>query len=123
MQRNAADEQLVRKRQQSAKDADEQRQRELKGLLQIPEFRAWVWRLLGEKCKIMESPGSTNGSIQSANVGRGDVGREVWLEIEGADPLAIPLMMRETYEAAQAAERFAAAAEKRSKRNGEESQQ
>lgn len=90
----------VKQAKQSERDALEQQQRELKALLQVPEFRRWVWRLIGERCKLLESPGSTNGSIQSTNIGRQDVGREVWSEIEQADALAIPTMMRETHEAA-----------------------
>jgi hypothetical protein len=58
-----------------------------------------MWRLIGERCKLLESPGSNNGSIQSANVGRGDVGRELWAEIEAVDPTLIPKMMLEHYEA------------------------
>ncbi len=72
---------------------------DLKQLLELPAFRRYMWRLIGERCGILSSPGSNNGSIQSANVGRQDVGRELWAEIEAVDPLLIPRMMTEHYEA------------------------
>lgn len=77
----------------------EQQEADLKALLELPAFRRYVWRLIGERCGLLTSPGSNNGSIQSANVGRQDVGRELWSEIEAADPLVIPKMMIEHYEA------------------------
>jgi hypothetical protein len=85
--------------QARAKRLIEQQAEDLKSLLALAEFRRFVWRLIGERCKLLESPGSANGSIQSCNIGRQDVGRELWIEIEGADPLAIPLMMGEYHEA------------------------
>lgn len=98
---NAANEAQVKKRQQKAKDVAEQQQADLKALLQLAEFRRYVWRLIGERCGLLVSPGSNNGTIQSWNIGRSDVARELWAEIEAVDPLAIPQMMRETWEAAQ----------------------
>lgn len=77
----------------------EQQADDLKALLGMPAFRRYVWRLIGERCGLLNSPGSNNGSVQSANVGRQDVGRELWAEIESVDPLVIPKMMVETYEA------------------------
>jgi hypothetical protein len=77
----------------------EQQAEDLKALLEQPAFRRYLWRLIGERCKLLESPGSNNGSVQSWNVGRQDVGRELWAEIEAVDPLIIPKMMVETYEA------------------------
>jgi len=96
---NAADEKQVKDRKRTAKDQAEQQRDDLRALLAIPEFRRYVWRLIGERCMLLQSPGSNNGSIQSANVGRQDVGRELWVEIEGVEPLAIPRMMQEHHEA------------------------
>lgn len=96
---NAADEKQVRARQRTAKDLLEQQREDIRSLLAIPEFRRFIWRLIGERCKLFESPGSTNGSLQSANVGRADVARELWAEIESVDALMIPKMMTETFEA------------------------
>lgn len=77
----------------------EQQAEDLKQLLELPAFRRYVWRLIGERCRFLESPGSNNGSVQSSNVGRQDVARELWSEIENADPLVIPKMMTEHFEA------------------------
>lgn len=91
---NAADPEAVRERKRTAKDALEVQREELGKLLKVPEFRRYVWRLIG-RCKLLESPHSANGSLQSVNIGRQDVGRELWAEIESADPFAIPEMMVE----------------------------
>lgn len=96
---SASDPTQVKKAQRKADDAVEQQRLDLQGLLKLPEFRRYVWRLIGERCKFLESPGSSNGSVQSVNIGRQDVAREIWAEIEQADPLAIPKMMTETFEA------------------------
>ena len=77
----------------------ERQAEDLKSLLELPAFRRFMWRLIGERCGILASPGSNNGSIQSWNVGRQDVGRELWAEIESVDPLLIPKMMLEHHEA------------------------
>lgn len=77
----------------------EQQAKDLKELLEIPAFRRYMWRLIGERCGILTSPGTTNGSVQSWNVGRQDVGRELWAEIEQVDPLLIPRMMVDHHEA------------------------
>lgn len=81
------------------KRALEQQVNDLKALLEMPAFRRFVWRLIGERCKLLESPGANNGSVQSVNVGRQDVGRELWVELEAIDPLVIPKMMVEYFEA------------------------
>jgi hypothetical protein len=81
------------------KRALEQQAEDLKSLLELPAFRRYVWRLIGERCGLLSSPGTSNGSIQSWNVGRQDVGRELWAEIEAVDPLLIPRMMTEHFEA------------------------
>jgi hypothetical protein len=77
----------------------EQQAEDLKSLLDLVTFRRYLWRLIGERCKLLESPGSNNGSVQSCNVGRQDVGRELWAEIEAVDPALIPQMMLEHLEA------------------------
>jgi hypothetical protein len=96
---NAANEKQVESAKAREKRVLEQQADDLKALLGIPAFRRYVWRLMGERCKLLESPGSNNGSLQSANVGRGDVGRELWAEIESVDPLVIPQMMTEHFKA------------------------
>lgn len=96
---NAANEKQVESAKAREKRVLEQQADDLRNLLTIPAFRRYVWRLIGERCKFMESPGSNNGSVQSANVGRQDVGRELWAEIESIDPLLIPQMMIDFHEA------------------------
>lgn len=96
---NAANEVGVARAKAREKRVLEQQAEDLKELLAQPAFRRYVWRLIGERCKLLESPGSNNGSVQSTNVGRQDVGRELWIEIESVDPLLIPKMMVEHFEA------------------------
>ena len=100
---NASDPKTVAKAKRRAEDVQEQQRLDLQGLLKLPEFRRYVWRLIGERCKFLESPGSSNGSVQSVNIGRQDVARELWAEVEQADPLAIPKMMVEHYNDSKAA--------------------
>jgi len=95
------DEASVKRAKAREKRVLDQQADDLKALLAQPAFRRYVWRLIGERCKLLESPGSNNGSVQSANVGRQDVGRELWAEIEAVDPRLIPQMMIEHFEAQQ----------------------
>lgn len=96
---NAANEKQVESAKAREKRVLDRQADDLKTLLEQPAFRRYVWRLIGERCKLLESPGSNNGSVQSANVGRQDVGRELWAEIESIDPRLIPQMMTEHLEA------------------------
>ncbi len=92
---NAADPAQVKKRQRNAKDAADQQLLELKHLLDIPEFRRYLWRHMNETCGLMRSPANPNGSVQSTNIGMSDVARILWAEVELVDPKAIPKMMSE----------------------------
>lgn len=92
---NAADATQVKRRQQKAKDALEQQQIDLKGLLALPEFRRFLWRHMTESCGLFRSAANGNGSVQSQNIGMQDVARLLWAEVERADPKAIPTMMQE----------------------------
>lgn len=96
---NAADPNSVKQRKRTDKERLEQQQKDLNTLLQLPEFRRYVWRHIGATCRLLESPGSNNGSIQSHNIGMQDVARLLWAEIEKVDALAIPRMMTEHHEA------------------------
>jgi hypothetical protein len=95
---NAASEKQVDSAKAREKRVLDQQADDLKALLEQPAFRRYVWRLIGERCKLLESPGSNNGSVQSWNVGRQDVARELWAEIEATDPRLIPQMMVEHME-------------------------
>lgn len=96
---NAADEKSVREKQRTDKEKREQEQAELKELLQLPAFRRYVWRHINVTCGLLKSASSPNGSVQSQNIGMQDVGRILWIEIEGIDPLLIPQIMTEYHEA------------------------
>jgi len=96
---NAANPEHVKERKRTAKDQQEQQQEDLKKLLALPEFRRYVWRVMNETCGLMRSGASPNGSTQSINIGMQDVARAMWAEIELTDPLSIPAMMTEHYEA------------------------
>lgn len=95
---NAADPEVVKRAKQKAKDRQEQQEDELRTLLKLPEFRRYVWRHMNETCGLLRSPASGNGSVQSQNIGMGDVARILWTELEAVDPQVIPLMMREYQE-------------------------
>ncbi len=99
---NAADSAQVKKRQRTAKDAADQQLLELKHLLDIPEFRRYLWRHMNETCGVLRSASSPNGSIQSQNIGMQDVARILWAEVERVDPKAIPRMMSEYAERTEA---------------------
>lgn len=99
---NASDEKQVRARKRSEKELLEQQQDDLRTLLALPEFRRYVWRIMNTTCGLMRSAASPNGSTQSINIGMQDVARGMWAEIEQTDPLSIPTMMREHFEARKA---------------------
>jgi hypothetical protein len=107
MNPSASDPNSVKRRQQKTKDVEEQHQRDLKALLNLAEFRRYVWRHMNETCGLMKSASSPNGSIQSQNIGMQDVARVLWAEIEQIDPLSIPKMMSEFHESQIEAQRGA----------------
>lgn len=100
---NAADEKQVKRRQQKAKDVNDQQRADLGELIKLPAFRRYIWRVINEYCQVMQSPFSTNGSAMTLNVGMQEVGKRLWTEIEGVEPLAIPKMMTEFYESREQA--------------------
>lgn len=99
---NAADEQQVKRRETTAKRQQRHRDDDLAELLKLPAFRRWAWVLICEKCKLYQSPFSSNGSVQTLNIGRQDVGRELFADIERIDPELITAAMREYAEAQKA---------------------
>lgn len=96
---NAADASQVRDRKRTAKEQEEQQRDDLTKLLQMPEFRRFLWRHVTESCGLFRSAANGNGSIQSQNIGMQDVARLLWAEVESVYPMAIPLMMSEFHEA------------------------
>lgn len=96
---NAANPRHVKKRTDKAKKAAEQRQSDLEALLEQPAFRRWVWNLICDRCQIFQTPENPNGSIQSLNIGRQNVGRELFAAVNAISPQYITQMMTEHAEA------------------------
>ncbi len=92
---NAANARQVKKRAEAAKLALEKREAEFAELLALPAFRRFLWHHICVRCQIFQSPFNPNGSIQTLNVGRQQVGHELFAEIEKIDPKIIPAMMVE----------------------------
>lgn len=92
----------VKKRQQKSERIAEHQQADLRKLLEQIEFRRFMWQLICERCQVMQSPFSPNGSTQTLNIGRQDVARELWAMLERADPSVIPRMMIEYQESLKA---------------------
>lgn len=101
---NSSDPASVAKAKRKANDAEDLRMDDLRTLLKLPQFRRYIWRHMGDTCGLLTSGSSPNGSIQSQNIGMREVALVLWAEVERAEPMAIPLMMQETYEAAKAAQ-------------------
>lgn len=95
----ANDPKQVKERQDKAKKRSDLQHDDLANLLKLPEFRRYVWRHMNETCGMMKDPDSGNGSIQSKNIGMANVARALFVEIESVNPLIIPQMMVEYYEA------------------------
>lgn len=98
----ANDPEQVKKRQQKSERIRKAQDDDLSELLKLPGFRRFLWHLIHERCQVMQSPFSPNGSTQTLNIGRQDVGRELWALIERADPAMIPRMMVEYQESLKA---------------------
>jgi hypothetical protein len=96
---NAADAKQVKKRTDKAKLAADQRDDEFKQLLEQPAFRRFLWNHICVRCQVFQSPFNPNGSVQTLNVGRQDVGRELFADVERVNPTLIPQMMTEHAEA------------------------
>lgn len=92
---NAANSKHVKRRADRVKLRQDQLNDEFKELLKLQPFRRFIWQLIHERCQLMQSPFNPNGSTQTLNIGRQDVGRELWAQIETAEPMAIPQMMLE----------------------------
>lgn len=99
---SASDPTEVKKAKRKAEDALDVQRTDLTALLKLPEFRRYVWRHINETCGLLQSASNPNGSVQSINLGMQDVGRKLWAELEQADPLVIPKMMTEHFEAQKA---------------------
>lgn len=92
---NAADPQQVKRATRKAKKAQDALDDHMKALLELPQFRMWIWNLVCDRCQLFQSPFNPNGSTQTLNIGRQDVGRELLAEIERIDPAMVPRIMAE----------------------------
>lgn len=104
MRHNAASEKQVKRRQQDAKARRERDDADLRELLKLPAFRRYALRQMCVGGGLFQSAFNGSGSVVYFNIGRQDFAREMWAEIERADPAAIPLMLTEQQQA-QASER------------------
>jgi hypothetical protein len=91
---NAADAVSIREAQRRQRDQEKQELADMQEVLASAAGRRFLWRLLGT-CKLYESPANSNGAIQSMNIGRGDVGRELLVWISRADKTAYAQLMLE----------------------------
>lgn len=92
----------VKKRQQKAERIADHQLVDLRKLLELIEFRRYIWRHMNETCGMLRDPFSSNGSTMTLNIGMQSVARALWAEIERADPAVIPRMMVEYQESLKA---------------------
>ena len=92
--RNAADAERVEKDAEAEKLRRDNELAELKGLLRLPEFRRFMWRMLGWTKFNGRNLWSPGAEIHK-NAAMRDLGREIFGELEEADQEAVFRMMRE----------------------------
>lgn len=92
----------VKTKQQKAKRVQDSQLADLAVLLKSIEFRRYMWRHIHETCGLLRDPFTSNGSVQSYNIGMQAVARVLWAELERADPAIIPQMMAEYAESQKA---------------------
>lgn len=90
----ASDPRQVDKRRKKLEDQAEQESAELRALLQLPEFRRYLWRHLSQ-CGIFRSSLNPSGSMVYFNEGLRSCGLAMWAEVVAADESAILLLLRE----------------------------
>lgn len=92
---NAADPKKVRKREQRAKDQQKQLAADFEALLDLPQFRRFLWHHMCDTCGLFRSTFSPNGSIMAKDLGRQSIGQELVAAVEAVNPKLIPQMMTE----------------------------
>ncbi len=92
---NAADPKKVKRREDKAKRERDSSDDDLKALLQLPQFRRFLWRHICGDCQIFQTQFSPNGSLFAHNTGRQSIGLEMLSRVEKIDPALIPQMMME----------------------------
>src|SRR4051812_36184885 len=90
--RNAADREQVEKAGQRDRYRNQAERKELAGLLELPAFRNWYWRML-TYCKVFESIADPPDRIHY-QAGRQDTGHFLLSELVETDPTALIRMMQ-----------------------------
>lgn len=93
--RNAADKKQVGTAAKREKLRREQELADLRALLELPEARRFLWRLMAH-CKTFGSVFSDARELTTYNAGRQDVGHFVMSEIVEADQAKLLVMMTES---------------------------
>jgi hypothetical protein len=91
---NAASREQVDRAGRAEKRRDLVEDTDFKWLLDQPQFRRYLWRLMGH-CHTFESVFDGHGSKMSYNSGMQDVGHFILAEIQVARPNVLILMMEE----------------------------
>jgi hypothetical protein len=91
---NAGDEEQVQSAGRKERMADREAASDLRHLIEVPEFRRFLWRTL-KFCGPYETPFGDSDRETNLNIGRGDVGRYLIRQLEKADPLAYSRMALE----------------------------
>ena len=91
---NAADPEQVEKAGHKVSRARNRELDDLRVLLDLPQGRRTIWRLL-EHCRAFNSVMGANDSLTNYNAGQQDVGHFLFAEINQAKPDALVQMMLE----------------------------
>lgn len=91
---DAGDEGQVRKVRRDARRDARRHDAVLRGLMDLPEGRAWLWQLLGFT-SLYETPFRANALEMARLCGKGDVGRFLLSEITRVAPDQYLIMIRE----------------------------
>jgi hypothetical protein len=94
--RNASDESQVRGAKDKAKRVRDHELDDLRTILQAPQGRRLLWRLMG-RCKVLNSVWEPSAKIHY-NSGQQDIGHFIMAEIVEADEDAVFKMMKEAKE-------------------------
>lgn len=91
---DSSDRKAVGKAVQRAKNKDERMQEALRGIMQMPEGRAWVKTVL-ERCAPFSTSFSTDPIQMAFNCGRTDIGLQLIAEIHACSTELYLVMMKE----------------------------
>ena len=92
--RNAADKEQVRNARKVVKDAEFDAHENVRVLLQLPQFRDFVWRLMGH-CRTFEATFHPDPYQHAFNAGAREVGNFVNVMLMESDPDAFIQLINE----------------------------